>query len=193
MLHPVRALVIVALLVGPASATSLTPCLDARTPGCGEPPAVETCGNCADDDADGLVDWEDADCCTSESTLALEQLTVRGERVRLSVRHTLPARADDTTVQIADDAGVRTCATLGAGSWGAVADGRTLRFAAGRARRADGFRRARLDDHTFRATVRGAQIAALGTGDVHLTLRIGSACARASTALQPRRRLLVAP
>ncbi len=185
-MRPVLPLLLVALLVGPAVATTLPPC--GATSECGGAPAVETCGNCADDDGDGLVDWADDDCCASDHTLALEHLAIRGTTVRLVVRHSLSAGPDDTTLQLADDRGVHTCATLGAGSWRG-----TQRFDEGRRRQAGGFRRARLDGDSFAATARGSQLAALAPGGLHVTLRIGSSCARVSTSLRPRRRLLVAP
>jgi hypothetical protein len=41
-------------------------------------PSSEQCGNCLDDDGDGLTDFEDADCCeTPPSTLSVEQLRLR--------------------------------------------------------------------------------------------------------------------
>ncbi|HWP65291.1 MAG TPA: hypothetical protein VNO26_05200 [Candidatus Limnocylindria bacterium] len=40
-------------------------------------PPVEQCGNCRDDDGDGLTDYEDADCCAAPpGTLTVERLTL---------------------------------------------------------------------------------------------------------------------
>jgi hypothetical protein len=48
-------------------------CLSLDTSGC-----HEVCGNCADDDGDGLVDFEDPDCCGgSPAALALRKVRIR--------------------------------------------------------------------------------------------------------------------
>lgn len=179
MLPALAVLVVVASVATPAGATSLTPI---------SPAPVEQCGNCADDDGDGLVDFADDDCCTSTSALTLDRLAIRGGDLRLAVHHALPATAEDTTLQVVGDDGVGVCASVGAGSWGP-----TLRVVEGRGRRADGFRRAKLDDGRFHATVRGQLVPTLDEGAVAVTLRVGTACARTTTALRPHRRLLVAP
>jgi hypothetical protein len=42
-------------------------------------PPEEICGNCLDDDGNGLADWEDPACCVNDD---LDVLEVRGLRVR---------------------------------------------------------------------------------------------------------------
>ena len=38
---------------------------------------TEMCGNCLDDDGDGLIDYEDADCCDDTANLGLRKMSVR--------------------------------------------------------------------------------------------------------------------
>ena len=57
-----------------------------------EPLDGEVCGNCADDDDDGLVDIEDPDCCPSLGTLDMRR--VRTASDRLTLRALLPQGLD---------------------------------------------------------------------------------------------------
>lgn len=62
----------------------------------GQCPA-ETCGNCADDDGDGLIDFEDPDCCGSQPMATLELRrgrirTAKGGGSRLRLRSILGVR-----------------------------------------------------------------------------------------------------
>lgn len=42
---------------------------------------TEICGNCADDDGDGLTDFEDPDCCSVSTTLTVRKASVRYDGV----------------------------------------------------------------------------------------------------------------
>src|SRR5207244_11534748 len=80
-------------------------------------PPVEICGDCIDNDGDGLVDWEDPDCC--EQLLALTPKRVMLKRPAAKGRNRMRVKAiysqftpagfdptrDDTSVQIADGTG----------------------------------------------------------------------------------------
>jgi hypothetical protein len=52
-------------------------CMDGRC----VPPGGEICGNCIDDDGDGLVDFEDPDCCAAQAG-QLFQMDLRHARLR---------------------------------------------------------------------------------------------------------------
>jgi uncharacterized delta-60 repeat protein len=66
----------------------------------------EVCGNCVDDDGDGLIDLEDSECCSSDGSLALERLAVR-PRHRGS-EFTLDARTDITPAAPSSDVLLQT-------------------------------------------------------------------------------------
>jgi len=90
----------------------------------------EICGNCIDDDGDGLVDGEDPDCCAGPplwvnvKRLRLKPGTgkAHGNRIRLKIRsNSIPAGFDpmtkDTSVQIRDANGDLFCTTVAASHW----------------------------------------------------------------------------
>jgi hypothetical protein len=58
---------------------------------------IEICGNCADDDGDGDVDFLDADCCGSSDPAAMR---IRKVRIR-------PAGARDSALRLRSDLGTR--------------------------------------------------------------------------------------
>jgi hypothetical protein len=73
--------------------------------------STEACDNCADDDADGLVDLEDPDCCARPAVLTLEKGSLAIEprgHATVKLKATLsesaltpgPALAQDLTVQL---------------------------------------------------------------------------------------------
>ncbi len=80
------------------------------------------CGDCQDNDADGLVDYEDPDCCQHNDTLRLRRMTMKMKptnhllRLRTGALNALPhafdAARDQVTLQIADRDGQVYCKTL---------------------------------------------------------------------------------
>ncbi len=56
------------------------------------PPPEEVCGNCRDDDGNGLVDFEDPRCCAAAGALTLTSARVQpsGAKSKLKLRGTLP-------------------------------------------------------------------------------------------------------
>ena len=84
----------------------------------------EDCGNCQDDDGNGLVDAEDPACCTAQ-TLVVTHARFRSGKGRLRVRATLPPagfagldpRHQDVRLQIRSDAGEVVCCTIGTDLW----------------------------------------------------------------------------
>lgn len=63
-----------------------------------EPGTGEQCGNCLDDDADGLTDAEDPECCPLLGTLDVRRL--RAHDGRIEVRALLPEGLDPTGHEI---------------------------------------------------------------------------------------------
>ncbi len=89
-------------------------------------PAVpsEDCGNCEDDDGDGLVDAEDPDCCTPQP-LNVTSARYRAPQSRLRVTGTVAGsqfagidpRREDVRLQIRNADGTLTCCTLAPQRW----------------------------------------------------------------------------
>ncbi len=89
----------------------------------------EICDNCIDDDGDGQIDWDDADCCTEIGTLTVTKVraTPRNgnpSRSRLFVRgtlggaefSTLDPRTEDVSVAIGDGM-LLACCTIPQQKW----------------------------------------------------------------------------
>lgn len=191
----------------PASTTTTTtrPIGDATL---AKPPvaAAEVCGDCRDNDGDGLVDFEDADCCpggTDGMQLAVRIRPRKGgaaHRVRVRTRQQLfgadPTR-DDVSLQLRDDAGLLYCATIPAEQWTRNRTGRRFRFRDPAATTSERLTRARIKAGR-NATVRfrgfGATVAlpAPAPGALRATFRVGDQCRRSASDLQQRGRVLVA-
>src|SRR5262249_26599916 len=119
---------------------------------CGNAPGspVEICGDCLDNDGDGLVDYEDPDCCRQTDPLTLRKIPMRTppragrHRLRLLSRTATattsnlnPAR-DGVTLQLSDADGQLYCHDIGVGGTkGAVKRG-LFRFSDRTGTRADG-------------------------------------------------------
>jgi hypothetical protein len=106
-------------------------CVDGRC----VPPGGEICGNCIDDDGDGLVDFEDPDCCAAQEG-QLFQMDLRNARLRprratgrtllrvkgALARSGLAGRIDPLAQQVgiqirSADQGELLCATIPAGKF----------------------------------------------------------------------------
>jgi ELWxxDGT repeat protein/cysteine-rich repeat protein len=97
---------------------------------------IELCGNCEDDDEDGLIDLDDPDCCATTGTLSIERWKVGRRRGRQTLRlegtiggidlgAPAPA-ATDVTVQIEPEFDEVICARIPA--WRLGTPRRSLRF-----------------------------------------------------------------
>ena len=85
------------------------------------------CGNCSDDDGDGLVDYADPDCCTQMGTLTVTRVRVspRGAQAKLRVTGTLTGagfngidpRREDVSLRLADVASAPACCTIAQDHW----------------------------------------------------------------------------
>jgi hypothetical protein len=86
--------------------------------------APEDCGNCLDDDGDGLIDAEDPDCCTAQS-LTVTRARLQPRRSRLRVKATLAPgafagfdpRRQDVRLQIRNQDGEAVCCTIPQERW----------------------------------------------------------------------------
>jgi hypothetical protein len=172
------------------------------------PPPRETCGNGIDDDGDGLVDWEDPDCCAATMPLTVSHLELRpasaggGTRVELRARYAPAApplfdpAAKDTSVQISDAQGSLLYATVAASHWAHPAR-RRYRFEdnagafAGGLTKGD-FRVRRDGAVAFRTRGRTDARATSGA-NVRVTIRVGEECAQDTMSLRARRTALVFP
>lgn len=151
-------------------------------------PTAEVCGDCSDNDGDGLVDYEDPDCCTVAAGMDM-QLRIRPiplHRKRLALRATQqmataePTR-HDTTVQLRDETGTFYCETLPASMWKRRRNGRLYTFHDRTGTIADGLRRAQIrmkqdGQVTFGSVARYNPRRTPGESRVQLTLRVGDQC-----------------
>jgi hypothetical protein len=191
---------------------ALVDCADpncAAAPACAPP--VEVCGDCRDNDADRLVDYEDPDCCAQADALRLKKLRLRpadakppyGNRLNLrSVaaeldRATFDPLAQDTSVQVADEAGQMFCATITADHWmrrnrrSVVFWDTEGTFAGGLA---DGlFRTKRNGRVLFRTHGPVTQLRAMHGRDIRITVRVGGQCLATAATLRPKKAGFVYP
>src|SRR5262249_35437422 len=108
-------------------------CVDER---CGPPePAREICGDCIDNDGDGLVDSEDPDCCAADGGQLFQMdlrharlragkgggrslLRIAGALARSGLADRIDPRAEQVAIQIRSaEHGELLCATIPAGDF----------------------------------------------------------------------------
>jgi len=170
---------------------------------------VEICGDCIDNDGDGLVDWEDPDCCEQmiamqPKRLMLKRPTAKGRnrmRVKAIYSDFTPVGFDpnqhDTSLQISDGAGQVVCATVPAGHWmrptprrfsfcdkdgtfaGGLRDGRFVKRKSGRV--------------IFRAVSRKFPNRPIDGTSVRITVRVGNQCSQSTMGLRAKKKALVYP
>ena len=170
---------------------------------------VEICGDCIDNDGDGLVDWEDPDCCEQliamqPQRVMLKRPTAKGRnrmRVKAIYSYFTPVGFDpnqhDTSLQISDGAGQVVCATVPAGHWmrptprrfsfcdkdgtfaGGLRDGRFVKRKSGRV--------------IFRAVSRKFPNRPIDGTSVRITVRVGNQCSQSTMGLRAKKKALVYP
>jgi uncharacterized repeat protein (TIGR01451 family) len=182
-------------------------CQHADDPSC-EP--QEICGNCLDDDGDGLVDAEDPDCCAGPVTLDLRRLKLRpgvskgrGNRMRMAARASRFAVAafdpmsQDTSVQISDANGQIFCQTVAAPHWKHPRR-RLYRFRdkpgafAGGLKKGN-FKMKRSGKIVFRTRGKKMSLRSTDGQQVLVTLRVGNQCAQSRMSLRTTRNVLLFP
>jgi len=171
------------------------------TPRPGHP---EVCGDGIDNDGDGLVDFEDPDCCAQVTGLAIRNMMLKPVQakhhrkdLRLRARFSIftPAGFDpmreDTTLQISDDRGLLFEHTIPASHW-ASPRAEVFRFGDQDGTQAGGiymagFRIKRDGRIVFRTL--GKQMALRPTDGrmVRVTVRLGDLCAQTITNLRQKR------
>jgi hypothetical protein len=85
----------------------------------------EICGNCLDDNWNGLIDFEDPACCSTVQPLTVTQATFRPAKSTLHIRATFPdgtfagldPRQQDVHLQVRDASGELVCSTIPAAAW----------------------------------------------------------------------------
>jgi hypothetical protein len=182
-------------------------CAHERKAECPKP--VEVCGDCLDNDGDGLVDYEDPDCCAQMNPLVVRRLMLRrpgarphGKRLRLKSVYAdaMPAGFDplrnDTSIQISDRRGQLLCKTIAAHHWmkrrkgfkfwdmngsfaGGLSDGRFMVKRSGRI--------------LFRSQGKKIQLRSIDGTTLRVTVRHGNRCTQSSMALHERKNALVFP
>ena len=166
----------------------------------------EICGNCIDDDGNGLTDFEDPACCLESSTFTMKlkesRLHPHGATTRLALR-TVLARSglavnpldDDVVLQIRPEGGTDVfCARIPAADF--TKRRRTFKFgdpkhSVASARGLDGMKIKLMPDGTIRLRTRGkrAQMISPNPGRLQVTVGFRSAAAgdganRCATTLQ---------
>jgi hypothetical protein len=182
-------------------------CAHTADPSC-EP--REICGNCLDDDADGLVDAEDPDCCAGPVALDLRKLKVRlaggkitGNRLRMKARATrfvaanLDPMSQDTSLQISEPNGQVFCQTIAARNWKHPSR-RLYRFRDKAGSFAGGLKKGnfkvkRNGKVLFRTRGKKVSMHAMTGQNVLVTLRVGNQCAQTQMNLRAKRKGLVYP
>lgn len=170
-------------------------------------PPEEICGDCTDNDGDGLVDFEDPDCCASTSALTVRRISIRRagkttrQRLRLKARFAtrVPAgfnpRLEGTTLQISDRQGTVFCEDIPFKPderWEAMG---VFPFRDKSGTLAGGLKRARFHYRikkqgpaVLEARGKNMSLRAPANNPVRITVRVGSQCARVLTTLQAKGR-----
>jgi uncharacterized repeat protein (TIGR01451 family) len=163
----------------------------------------EVCGDCQDNDGDGLVDYEDPDCCEQTDPLTLRRMAMRvrpratddGLQLRSGSLAATPAAVDPVrdgvTLQLSDGAGRLYCHDLAMVTSPRARRRGVFRFTDRAGTRADGLQRVRLKIRrngtmVFRAAGRKLDLRTPADGDVQVTLRVGGQCLRTAASLRAR-------
>jgi uncharacterized repeat protein (TIGR01451 family) len=176
---------------------------------CRQPlPQTEICGNCIDDDGDGLTDYEDPDCCAAALELGLQKgmlkpLKKGGTKLRLKTGYADVAVASfdpmsqDTTIQIADASGELFCQTVATSNWKHPRK-RIFKFRDKQGLFAGGLKRGlfkmRKDGAiVFRTNGKRMALRTPDGSNLKITLRVGDQCATSTAPLRVKRKALVFP
>jgi hypothetical protein len=165
------------------------------------PGLAEICGNCRDDDGNGLVDDLDPACCPDPLPLLVRRVRVRtgaggAARARLQLRLDLDrsfAAADPTvgpvSVQLGDGDGPVLCTSLA--PW--RRSGRRFRHRGAGAGVTSGVLRTRRRKVVFAVAGRHVDLATLSPPELTVAVRVGPRCAQSRATLVQKGRRLVGP
>jgi hypothetical protein len=164
---------------------------------------AEVCGDCQDNDGDGLVDYEDPDCCQQIDPLTLARLVMRkrpraaGDSLRIRSRALAPGLTslnparDGVTLQLSDGAGPLYCHDVAiATTKGGLKHG-VFRFRDTTGTLAAGLRQARFKIRkdgriVFRAAGSKMHLRAATDAGLRVTLRVGDLCMQTTARLRSR-------
>jgi hypothetical protein len=180
------------------------------SPGTGDRPGgnpsahvAEVCGDCQDNDGDGLVDYEDPDCCQHIDPLTLARLVMRkrpqaaGDSLRLRSRAVAssatslnPAR-DGVTLQLSDGGGQLYCHDIAIATTKVGLKHGVFRFRDKTGTLAAGLRQARFKIRkngqiVFRAAGSKMQLRPATDPGLRVTLRVGDLCMQTTATLRSR-------
>jgi hypothetical protein len=172
---------------------------------------VEICGNCIDDDGDGLVDAEDPDCCEQPLDLHVKRMklmptataTKNGLRLKVKALYAdaTPAGFDpataDTSIQISDANGQIFCQTVAASHWTSK-NARIFKFIDRDGSFAGGlakgrFKMKRNGKVLFLTRGKKLTLRAPESDDVTVTVRVGNQCSQTKMSLRQAKHALVFP
>ena len=161
---------------------------------------AEICGDCVDNDGDGLVDYEDPDCCERTDPLTLSRMLMRmrpqstGDTLRLrssgvTASASLDPR-DGVTLQLSDGSGQLYCHDIGVVTTKAGLKHGVFRFRDKTGTLAGGLQTARFKIRkngqlVFRATGNKMHLRN-ADGGLTVTLRVGDVCMQTTAALRAR-------
>jgi hypothetical protein len=181
----------------PGTGANPCPAGNCQTPG----GVSETCGDCQDNDGDGLVDYEDPDCCERTDPLSLGRMVMRtrplasGDSLRLRIRPSATSTArldpvhDGVTLQLSDLDGELYCHDLALVTTKSGLKRGVFRFSDRTGTRAAGLQRARLKIRkdgqiVFRAAGGKMHLRTPADTGVKVTLRAGGQCMQSTVVLR---------
>ncbi len=165
------------------------------------PGGAEVCGNCVDDDADGLTDDADDACCPTSEALRIVKGRVSGKKGDLGVAKlklkSAPGAAFTTadpttapvTIQLADADGAVVCTTLT--PW--KRKGKRFAFKQAGTGLTKGALASGKKGVALTLAGKSLDLSALDGDQLLMTVRVGDHCARGAAPLRRKGKALVAP
>jgi hypothetical protein len=172
------------------------------------PLPAETCGNCADDDEDGAVDYEDADCCAAPAAMQVSKGRLTGKagttggKLKLAAVLAQAGFADvdptqsDVTIQLRNPGGELLCTTVSRSLWKKKRKAFAFRDPSGA--RAGGLTAADVKPQKsgivrFSAAGKGFDVGRFAGPSLGVTVRVGDRCSRGTLPLRQTKKGLVGP
>jgi hypothetical protein len=170
----------------------------------------EICGDCIDNDGDGLVDYDDPDCCAALTQLQLKRLVLtpgakkpQGRRLVMKARRLGFAPTDfqpmnGATLQISDSSGTFFCQKMPASGWKHKGRSRVFTFRDKKGTLAGGLRLSRFTMKkngtvVFATTGKNVTLRPTDGRDVRVTLAVSGQCMQSTNQLRAKRRAVVFP
>jgi hypothetical protein len=190
------------------SSSSSTSTPSASTTSTTLPLPAETCGNCADDDEDGAVDYEDSDCCAAPAAMQVSKGRLTGKagttggKLKLSAVLAQAGFADvdptqsDVSIQLRNAGGELLCTTVSRTLWKKKRKAFAFRDPSGA--RAGGLTAADVKPQKsgvvrFSAAGKGFDVGRFAGPSLGVTVRVGERCSRGTLPLRQTKKGLVGP